>query len=260
MAVEWEMIRSGPADAEHGVLLLPGGTAAARSYAAVMAEPALGHVRLVAATLPGHAGTPPPDDFSIETYARLATDLAGDTGCDVVAGFSIGATVAMEMVTSGAFTGPAVLLGISPSPADEPAFFRGMVRLGAVLGGLPAAALVRTAALGSRIAKVSDEHRVEMREDFAKNDPQVIRQVLSAYLEHLGRDDDPAGQLCAAGVPTWVVHAEKGDGGLTDQERSTLEVCPHVRVVTIPGTCLFLPDEKPDLVAGVIAEAVMHAA
>ena len=33
----------------------------------------------------------------------------------------------------------------------------------------------------------------------------------------------------------WIVHAEKGDGGLTDDERRTLEACPHAHVVTVPG-------------------------
>jgi hypothetical protein len=51
-----------------------------------MAQPALARARLVAVTLPGHAGTPPPVDFSIESYARLAAELAADLGCDVVTG------------------------------------------------------------------------------------------------------------------------------------------------------------------------------
>ena len=45
--------------------------------------------------------------------------------------------------------------------------------------------------------------------------------------------------------PAWVVHAEKGDGGLTEHEREVLEACPHVRVVTLPGTVFFLPNEAP---------------
>src|SRR5690242_14488533 len=103
MIGQWETLESGPADAERTVLLLPGGLNTARSYAELMAQPGLAGVRLVAVTLPGHGGTPPPEDFRIEHYARLAAELAGDLGCDVVAGFSIGATVALEMATSGAF-------------------------------------------------------------------------------------------------------------------------------------------------------------
>jgi pimeloyl-ACP methyl ester carboxylesterase len=61
--------------------------------------------------------------------------------------------------------------------------------------------------------------------------------------------------LCQAGVPTWIVHAEKGDGGLTDDERRTLEACPHVHLVTIPGHVFFMPNEVPKAIADVILEA-----
>jgi hypothetical protein len=110
VSVEWEICESGPAGADRTVLLLPGGLNTARSYAELMAQPSLAGVRLVAVTLPGHGGTPPPGDFSIENYARLAAELAADLGCDVVVGFSIGASVALEMAASGAFPGPVVLL------------------------------------------------------------------------------------------------------------------------------------------------------
>ena len=68
------------------MLLVPGGMMAARSYDRVLAQPALARVRLVAATLPGHAGTPPPDDLSVERYAKLATELAADHRCGVALG------------------------------------------------------------------------------------------------------------------------------------------------------------------------------
>src|SRR5260370_24401508 len=103
MSAEWETIESGPAAADRTVLLIPGGLNGARSYAELMAQPELSGVRLVAVTLPGHAGAPPPEDFSIEAYARDAASLAADLGCDAVIGFSIGATVAFEMAVSGAF-------------------------------------------------------------------------------------------------------------------------------------------------------------
>src|SRR5438270_448727 len=122
MHMDWEMVESGPGDAERTVLLLPGGLMTARSYAELMAQPSLAEIRLVAVTLPGYGGTPPPEDFSIENYARLTAELAARLACDVVVGFSIGATVAFEMVVSGAFAGPVVLLGPSPSSRDEPMF------------------------------------------------------------------------------------------------------------------------------------------
>ncbi len=256
MGVEWELVRSGPDAADHGALLLAGGANTAGSYGEVMGQPVLAGVRLIAATLPGHGGTPPPGDFSVENYARLAAQLAANNRCDVVVGFSMGASVALEMVTSQAFKGPVVLLGISLSVRDEPAFFRAIVRLGAVLGSLPSASLVKMSSVAVRAAHVSDERRSQMRAEFRRNDPHVLRHSLSSYLDYLGRYESPAERLCAADVPAWIVHADKGDGGLTDQERHTLEACPHTSLVTIPGTRYFLPDEEPERVAHVIADAV----
>src|SRR3954469_20545159 len=141
MDTKWEIVESGPADAPQTVLLLPGGMCSARSYAEVMAEPGLAGVRLIAATMPGHAGAPPPDDFSAEHYVQITAELAKSKGVDVIVGFSMGAQVAFNMVVSGAFAGPVVLLGISLSSPDETLIFRAIVRLGSVLGTLPAAVL-----------------------------------------------------------------------------------------------------------------------
>src|SRR3954452_10875610 len=128
MNMQWEMVESGPPDAPQSVLLLPGGMCSARSYAEVMAEPTLAGVRLIAVTMPGHAGAPPPRDFSAEHYAQITSELAKREGVDVIVGFSMGAQVAFNMVASGAFAGPVVLLGMSLSSPDEPLFFRAMIR------------------------------------------------------------------------------------------------------------------------------------
>jgi pimeloyl-ACP methyl ester carboxylesterase len=257
---DWEIVESGPAGAERTALLLPGGMCSARSYAELMAEPALADVRLVAVTMPGHAGRPAPQDFSVEEYARITAELAASVGADVVVGFSMGATVAYEMVVSGAFSSPAVLLGVSLSAADEPAFFRGIVRLGSILGTLPFAVLRKGAAsMVKHAAALPPERRAELQADFALNSPRDMRLGLQAYMRWLNRDDDPARRLCEAGTPAWVVHAEKGDGGLTDHERAVLEACPHTRVITIPGHVFFLPNEAPEPIADVIVEALATA-
>jgi pimeloyl-ACP methyl ester carboxylesterase len=97
---------------------------------------------------------------------------------------------------------------------------------------------------------------VQLQADFARNKTRDMRHGLREYLRWLNRNDDPAGRLCEAGVPAWVVHAEKGDGGLTRHERATLEAAPQVRVVTVPGHVFFLPNEVPDRIAEVIVEAL----
>jgi len=256
MTVDWELCESGPADADRTVLLLPGGLNRARSYQELMAQPALAKVHLVAATLPGHGGTPPPDDFSVENAARLAAKLAADIECKVAVGFSMGASVALEMVASGAFSGPVVLLGISLSLQDEPVFLRVLDRLGTVTGSLPFAAMRQMMGSMTKHIRVPEARRAELLDDLRKSDPPVMRQLFRSYLQYLSRHDSPAARLCDAGVPAWVVHAEKGDGGLTDGERSTLEACPNTNVITIPGTSFFLPNEEPERIAELLVEAL----
>ena len=256
MQADWEVCESGPADAEHTVLLLPGGLNRARSYRELMEQPALADIRLVAATLPGHGGTPRPPDFRIETAAALAADLAVEINCDVVVGFSMGATVALEMAASGAFSGPVVLLGLSLSPRDESMILRLLDRLARVTGSLPFAALRQMMGSVTKRVRVPEVRRAELLDDLRKNDPPAMRQLFGDYLRYLGRHHSPAARLCEAGIPAWVVHAEKGDGGLTDDERCALEACPDVTLLTIPGTSLFIPNEEPERVAALIAEAL----
>ena len=260
MSADWQVRESGPADAKHTVLLLPGGLCGAGSYAELMAQPTLARTRLIAATLPGHAGAPPPGDYSIENYARLASELAARVGADVVVGFSIGASVALEMAASGGFAGHTVLLGISLSAADEPAFFHAIVGLGSVLGGLPATVLAQGAASMAKKMPVSVERQAELRNDLRRNVPGHVRRSLREYRRWLCRPEPHAERLCQAGTPTWIVHAEKGDGDLTGDERRVLQACPQANLVTIPGAVFLLPVEAPEQIAGVIIEALPNAA
>jgi pimeloyl-ACP methyl ester carboxylesterase len=257
--IDWELREAGPSGAERTVLLLPGGLCGAGSFTEVMAEPVLSGTRLVAATLPGNAGAPPLDDCSIENNARVASELAAELGADVVVGFSLGASVAFEMVVSGAFEGPVVLLGISLSSKDEPAFFRGLIQLSTVLAGVPSRLMAAGAASMVKRTALPDERKRDLQADFRRNVPGDATPVLREYVRWLHRQERPSERLCEAAVPTWIVHAEKGDGGLTDDERRTLEACPHTHVVTIPGAVFFLPNEASAPIADVIAKAVEQA-
>jgi pimeloyl-ACP methyl ester carboxylesterase len=260
VAGDWELRESGPIDAEHTVLLLPGGMCGADSYAEVMAQPALARTRLVAATLPGQAGAPSPDDYSVEAYARTTAELVAKVGADVLVGFSMGAVVAAEMIMSGAFCGPSVLLSLSLSRKDEPAFFRAIIRSTRVLRDLPMKVMRAGVASMAKRIPVSAERQTELRADFRANKPRDMRLALRSYLRWLERDDGRSEQLCRSGVPMWIVHAEKGDGGLTDEERRVLEACPSAQVVTIPGNVFFLPNEVPEKVAEVIVAALARVA
>jgi len=257
VGVDWQLFEGGPADAEHTVLLLPGGMCSARSYLELMQQPSLSGLRLVAATMPGHAGAPSPDDYSHEAYGRTTADLVARTGADVVVGFSMGANVALEMVEKNLFTGPTVLLGISLSLSDESAFFINVVRLSKVLGTLPLAVMRKAAESMARRVPVRPERQAELAADFHRTSTRDMRLGLGEYLTWLTSGQDHAAMLCRSGVRTWVVHAEKGDGGLTTEERRTLEACSTVEVVTIPGSVFFLPNEVPDQIASVVNDAVV---
>jgi pimeloyl-ACP methyl ester carboxylesterase len=256
MREAWERLVVGPPDAGRSVLLLPGGANAARSFDLVMAEPVLSGVRMVATTLPGMAGAPLTEDASIPAMARQAGRLAEELRCDVVAGFSHGATVALEMVLSGHFQGPVVLLGISLTTEDEARFFRGVVRASQKVGRWPLAVMLRLLPLMGRSAKTPERHKRELIEDLRQNRPADALRVCVEYLDYIAADRDYAAELASSGHPVWVVHAERGDGGLTDAERATLEGAPNVTLVTIPGAVFLLPDEAPRHTAEAIAGAL----
>lgn len=253
--MNWELVESGPADAAHTVLLLPGGMCTAAFYQDLMDEPTLAGVRLIAATLPGFGGTPPPDDLGLDNYARLAAGLAAEHGCTAVVGHSFGANVALEMAVSAGFSGPLVLLAPSLSRTDESIILRVLDRLGKALGHLPYSAALR--ALGPALKReVSAERHPALVAEIRKNDPRVNRRQVSAYLGHLDRRGSGAGPLCDSGVPAWLVFGEKDDVGLTADERSTLEACPRTKVVMVPGAGHMTLTSHPTLVAEILLEAL----
>lgn len=252
----WDTIQSGPVDAAHTVLLLPGGWCTAVFYAELMAEPALAGIRLVAVTLPGNGGTAVPEDLSMENYARLTADLAHELGCDVVVGHSMGANVALEMAGSGAFGGPLVLLAPCFSRPDEALIIRLLDRLAAVLGRLPFSLLRTMLRFAVKGSPLPAERLAVLVAELQKNDPRFMRRGIHRYLGYLDRHGCVAARLCASGVPAWVVHGQTGDGGMTDDERRTLQACAQIRIVTVPGASFFTANEEPALVAGFVLDAL----
>jgi pimeloyl-ACP methyl ester carboxylesterase len=252
----WDRRESGPGDAEQTALLLPGGMCTAVQYEELMAEGALAGVRMIAVTVPGMGGTPAPKDLSTENLARLAAQCAADLGCDIAVGFSMGANIALEMAASGAFRGPLVLLAPSFSRQDEAAFFRLLDRLARVLGHLPFAALLKMMGPAMKRMPLPPDRREVLAAEFRKNDPRIVRRAVHSYFQYLDRHGSVASRLCEADVPAWVVHGERGDGGITDDERRTLEACPRIRVITLPGASYFMPNEEPALVAKLVVEAL----
>jgi hypothetical protein len=106
---------------------------------------------------------------------------------------------------------------------------------------------------------IPDEHKQILLTDIKCNRARDAVRASPAYLDYIDADFEPAERLVASGIPAWVVHAEKGDGGLTDAERATLDAAPLVTVVTIPAAVFFLPDEAPRRIAEVTAAALNQA-
>ncbi|TIC83265.1 alpha/beta hydrolase [Nocardioides sp. GY 10113] len=254
MAPGWDVLELGPEDGPT-VLCLPGALCSAEFFRDLADEPRMAGVRLVAASLPGHGGSKPQGDLSVADHARLVAGLAEEVGATVVLGHSLGANVALEVVASGRWRGPVVLLAPSLSRADESLVPRALDRLGQVFFDLPFRAALRIAGLSLPRDLPAERHRA-LAADLRRNDPHHVRLSLHAYLDYLDLHGSVAERLCHAAVPAWVVHGTKDHVGLTRTERDTLARCPHVTVVTVPGARHFLAVERPEVVAGLVHDAL----
>lgn len=174
----WDVRESGPLDAQHTVLLLPGGMCTTVAMAQIIGELAPAAIRVVAATLPGVGRTWHPDDLSVENYAALAGRLAADVGADVVAGHSLGANVALEMAAAGTFDGPVALLSRSFSREDEAKELGTMNSIGRVPGiGLLAWIAMLKVMPRAMKSKLPAESADVFAADLANNDPRFCRPL-----------------------------------------------------------------------------------
>ena len=253
----WVLHELGPEDADHAVLLLPGALCTARFYDDLLAEPSIGDapIRFVATTLPGFGGTSPPDDLSMESYAALASRLAADLGCDAVVGHSLGANVAIEMATTGQFSGPLILLSPSFSRKDESLFPRVLDRLGRVLGHVPYSLMLKLVGPAMK-SSLPPARRDVLIGDLKKNDPRFLRRQTHLYLSYLDRHGSLARRFCDSGIRAWVVFGERDDIGIADDERELLESTPHVTLVEISDAGHFTLNQKPGEIAALVLEAL----
>jgi pimeloyl-ACP methyl ester carboxylesterase len=260
----WTVHESGPADAEHAVLLLPGGLCTAAFYDDVLADPRLTEapIRFAAATVPGFGGTAPLDDLRFESYCAAAAELATDLGCDVVVGHSLGANMAIEMLGAGQFNGPAVLLSPSFSHEDE---FKSLDVLNG-LGRVPGLGRLGWWAMLKMMPRAMKKEFPPGRGDalvaeMQGNDPRVCRALVRNYFEYLDRHGSLVSRLCDSGVRAWAAFGDgKGEVGLTDEERRGLESCTSVELVTIRGSGHMALNDNPGIVAALILDAVRSVA
>jgi pimeloyl-ACP methyl ester carboxylesterase len=233
----WIIHESGPADAEHAVLMIPGGLCPWLFYEDVVAELRLrqASLRCLATTIPGHAGTSPPEDLGQEAYARSAGQLAKDLGCDIVIGHSMGANVAVEMAALGIFSGPMVLLSPAVSREDEASFFWRLDRIGRLPGlGILAWKAVTRIIPSAMKGFIPAEHRKAWTAELRKNDWRFFRAAIRRYFEYLNAQSSLVTRLCASGVKAWVIFGGAKDTGLKDEERRGLEACPTTSLIDWP--------------------------
>ena len=254
---DWDIRESGPSNAESTVLLLPGGMCTAVFFEPIMDALVGAPVRVVAATLPGFGRTPHPADFSIENYASLAGQLAGDVRADIVGGHSLGGNVALEMASRGAFDGPVLLLSPTFSREDEAKELGVLDRLGAVpvVGQLAWLAMLKTMpkAMGKRFPA---ERRQALVADMANNDPRFCRRGVRTYFEYLDAHGSLVPRLCQSGVKSYVVFGDNDEIWLTDEERSALENCTDVTLITVANATHGLIIEQPARIAELILELI----
>ncbi|MET7742474.1 alpha/beta hydrolase [Streptomyces sp. NPDC005385] len=256
----WEIQESGAADASTRVLLLAGALCSAPFYDDLVAAPPLASapVRLVAATLPGHAGSTPPEDLSLENYAALAGTLAAERGCDVVVGHSLGANIALEMAAGGHFDGPVVLLSPAFSASDEDKVLAIADTLGRVPGvGAPAWSGLLKVAPRAMAGHLPEERRAALTAEFGKNDPAFCRAAVRHYFAYFGRHGSLVDRLRDSGVPAWVVRGDHDDVGLSPEERAGLEASPEVTLVDVPGAGHLVMIDQPVAVAELVARVAL---
>jgi pimeloyl-ACP methyl ester carboxylesterase len=259
---EWELREAGRPNAGPPVLLLPGGLCSAALYDDLLAYAALDElpVRLVAATPPGFAGRPAPTDLSIESYARLASELAARLDCRAVVGHSVGANIALEMAASGGFGGPVVLLSPSLSREDEFKELAVLDRIGR-LPGIGALVWAMVPRMSARVLRsnLPPARRDLLLAELRRNQGQVCRRMVRRYFEYLDHGAPLVGRLCDAGVRALVVFGDHEEVGLTADEQNALDACPRIAVEVVAGATHFLVTEEPRRIAKLILQGTADA-
>jgi pimeloyl-ACP methyl ester carboxylesterase len=253
----WLLSESRPEVADHTVLLLPGALCSAPFYDDLIAEPSLqrASIRFAATTLPGFGGTQPLEDVSVENYARSAGSLAADLRCDAVVGHSLGANVALEMVASGGFKCPLVLLSPSLSREDESKFPRALDVLSRGLGHLPYSLMLKLIGPAMR-SSLPPARRDALIAELRNNDPRFLRRQTREYLAYLDRYGSLVSRIGDADCPTTIVFGERDDVGVTADERRGLAAYPQVTIVDIANAGHFTLNEQPAHVAELVLQAL----
>src|SRR5207302_1450687 len=100
------------------------------------------------------------------------------------------------------------------------------------------------------------EHREALVAAMANNDPRFCRRLVRGYYRYLDAHGSLVPRLCQSGVRSYVVFGDNDEIGLTDEERSGLEACADVTLVTVAAATHMLIIEQPARIAELILELV----
>ena len=254
---DWPLLQSGPVDAAHTVLLLPGGLCTAAFYDDVMKALAGSDVRCVAITMPGFGGTPPTREPTTESHAAFASAVADRVGASVIVGHSAGANVALEMAATGVFKGPIVLLSPTFSIEDEMQEFIKVSRIGRVpiVGAIVwrlMAVMIGTLFKDAFPEGFSQEQKQRLIAEVKRNRAKDIRGLATSNLDYFERYGSVAQRLCDARVKAWVAFGDKDQVKISDEEKRLLSSCPDVTLVTIPNATHMILTDQPVATADLI--------
>ena len=239
MALEWELREQGPADAAHTVLLLPGGLCSAGSFAELMVEPALADaIGRGDASRPGRCAT----------AGRLQRRELRPASSELASGWGRRRGRVQHGCGRCRRDGGLRRLQGAGRPARGQPVHEGRARVlpGArpsrrVLVACPPLCWPRAQPRWSSASRASPERQAEFG-DFRRNVPRDAQQALHEYRVGCGAAMGAPTASARPRVPAWIVHAEKGDGGLTRRSggRSRRAGTPDPRVTT-PGPRGSLP-------------------
>jgi len=246
------------------ILLLHGAGAATHSWRE-LAPLLAGRFTVVAPDLPGHGFTamPPENGLSLPAMARRTAALLASLDVpapSLVVGHSAGAAIALQMSLDGRF-GAAPVVAING--ALQP--FAGAVA--PLFQGLAMGLFVNPLAVRMFAAAARDRARVARM--IRGTGSQIDEAGIDLYARLLRKPGHVAGTLGMMG--SWDLrslrralpqsHADLtlvvGEGDLAVPPSVAREVSasvPGTRIVTLPGLGHLAHEERPDLVAGVIAD------
>lgn len=220
-----------------------------------------GECEVIAVDLPGFGESPPlPEETSVSALTDAVAGWIADSGVDAsyVVGNSLGGAVAIELAKSKAVAGAVAVSPVGFWTPREAARALRSLRVGRAVaravisrpGLITRTGLGRTLAFGQLVARPGRMPEATARSALvglatAPGFEAARRQVLAYRLE--GPEPE---------VPVTIAWAAKDRMTPPHQARRAAEVLPHADVVTLAGCGHAAMVDDPELVAGVIRDAM----